>query len=137
MKMASHVNSKYVFNESLPPDVGYLTKIGDFSASDALNDAEEHVALIGNTSLFPDRDRRNAVTHEEVQLRNAMISSWSLSQKERHRQHSIIKEHGLTGLHLTESDFAPNQKATPAIYQSLANVSSKADLDDFIKPLQT
>jgi len=113
-------------------DVGYLTKIGDFSASDALNDAEEHVAIIGNTSLYPERDRRNTVTHEEVQLRNAMMSSWSLCQRERHRQHCIIKEHGLAGLHLTDTDFSPNQKATPAVYQSLANVSSKADLEEFI-----
>lgn len=108
-------------------DVGYGTKTSDFHQTDSLNDAEEHIAAISTTSM---NNETRHQTVEEKTLRDLMIESYIIYQRERQRQKEIIKDHGLTGLKLTENDFSPKNNEDK-IYNSLASICSKQELENF------
>ena len=111
-------------------DVGYLTKTGDFSSTDCLNDAEEHLAAITNSSMVPSSREIKSQTTEEITLRDFMIDSYIIYQRERLRQKAIIKDHGLTGLKLSHKNFSPTNPED-RIYNSLASICSKDELENF------
>ena len=99
--------------------------------TDALNETEEHVAHIGQSSVNPNSVGK-PISDEEYQIRNCMLEAMRLYQTERHRVHSVIKEHGLTGLHLSDRDFQANSKFTPTIYRPLSSIADFKMLEGLI-----
>ena len=52
-----------------------------------------------------------------------MLEAMGIYQTERHRVHSVIKEHGLAGLYLSEIDFLASNRFTPPVYRGLSSVA--------------
>ena len=108
-------------------DAGYLTHIADFSGTDAINDCEEYVACITNSSV---QNKPPMITQEEQLVKMALMKSMLIMQKERYRQHSVIQAHGLTGLNLGDDDFEPVNSKKKSL-NSLASLAPKEALDRF------